>query len=109
MNYKDWKRLQIPIDWSIYVDSSAGDIDSWVLDFSVKDDIPDGTYDVRYCGEFRQHGVEVSNGHFDPIPTALAIYTALVKYYDTGEFDHRFVEDMYWNSTDNCFDLITGS
>ena len=109
MNNKEWKRLRIPIFWSIYVDSSVDDIDYWTLDFHVKEDVPDGIYDVRYYGEVRQHGVEVADGHFDPIPTALAIYSALVKYYQGGDFDHRFVERMNWNAEHNCFDLITGS
>ena len=83
MTRKEWKDLDLPIEWSIFY---ADDFDysnpseeyflSRELNLDAPEGIEDGTYDCYYGYEQpkRREGIVVKNGKFVPKPTAECIY-----------------------------------
>ena len=127
----------LPMVWSIF----AGDPDNWTpetpMDFSAPAEVPDGVYTVvnhshmgaenaqktvlidgYTVGVGEAHGLEISNGHFVPEPTAWACFKALcisegINYelVPDGEqiSDHIFIEALIFDHQSQKFTVELGS
>lgn len=118
MTFSDWIDLDLPIQWSIYVetDDDDADADEWQLDLNAPEGLPDGIYEGgRYWTDpaktYRQKGIEIKDGKFVPESTAQAVYEIVVGSYKLGQDDwhivlydeeeqdihHYFLEALEWN------------
>ena len=97
---KDFDSLGLRIQWSIYVDTSSDDIESWELDLRAP--VPDGIYDALYSGyseEVRKSGIVVNGGNFLVKPTSRTVHAvvALADGSVDGHLHHYFLEALEWN------------
>ena len=118
----EWKRMNLPMTWSIIKgDSDSVPVGLWELD--LRAGVADGTYDV-VCGDggpsdrSRTRGVTVVNGEFDPATTAETCYRAVcVGLYEMGEREfaarpsihHCFIEGLEYDAEVSAFVLDIGS
>lgn len=129
MTNRDWKKLRLPMDWSIFVGryrERPEDFNDWDLDLST--DAPDGEWPVTTTYKLKGgkknpvvNGVKVVDGHFVPEPTARACYKVealccagvtralLMWCWLKPEIAHRFIEQMTWDADNRRFLLRTAS
>lgn len=123
VNKEEWKRMNLPMSWSILKRECDCTVSYWLLELDMRAGVPDGTYDV-VCGDGdvaeqpRFGGVVVANGDFDPKTTAEACYRAVcVGLYEMGERElrerpsihHRFIEHLKYDRRVSAFVLDVGS
>ena len=81
MKVREWRKLNLPIEWGIFQcsDQEKDDLPYEDWDVNLDMSIPDGEYKVRdvLSDDILISGVTIKNGKFVPRPTSIAIYEAV--------------------------------
>ena len=95
--------------------------DEMMLDFTAPNEVPDGTYRVRYTYVNRvgeSEGVVIENGAFVPAPTEAAVFQAVCQTFGLTpqearsgprKLSHICIENFRWNQEHNCLEVGVGS